>query len=148
MDQSINSAVWKHALHMNTKPMTTEAPYSVLRYLRSILHQDGAFVYLKLDAQHYLLESGGSLAYLSGESFNASAPIDQQFPSLSGLLPAIDIPVVILSVEIVRSQYVDLHIYYDMGNQWALLLDTTEFSTRLQKKRQDRLRSAIPRDNC
>lgn len=123
--------------------MRTEAPLPVLRYLRSISHQTGTLAYLKLDAKNCVLEGGGNLAYFDTEKLDKLVPIDEQLPVLLGLIPVIDVPVVIANTHIDNSHFFDLHVYFDMGNQWVLLLDTTAFSIKLQNEQQIRLSDDI-----
>ena len=119
--------------------MNIRTPHPVQSYLRRISHPSSAYAYFKIDAENCVLESGGNLEYFDVQDFNATTPLDEQLPPLSGLLPASDAPVVIANTKIDSVHFFDLHIYMDIDGQWVLLLDTTETSTKLQHEQQIRL---------
>jgi len=119
--------------------MSTDTPLPVTRYLRSIPYDGESFAYLKLDALNRVMECGGNIEIFSIECIDRSLPIDEQLPSLLGLLPVCGTPVVIAYTQVGGDHYIDLHLYQGVDGQWVLLLDKTEAGKRLQREQQIRL---------
>ncbi len=123
--------------------MTFTAPLAISQYLNSISHQGSNLAFLKLDANSHVIECGSNLTYFDVTYFDEDTSIEQQVPALSGLLPVIGAPVIIANTQIDSEHFIDLHIYAYQGNQWVLLLDSTETGTQLQIEQQIRLSKDI-----
>lgn len=123
--------------------MSEDIPVSVLQYLRSIMHKGNPFGYLQLDMQNRVVSMGGDLSLFGPIKIDTAVDVDEQLPSLSGLLPVLTKPVVIANIHTDDSQFTDFHIYFDDGNQWVVFIDTTDTATTMQNNQQSRLTQDI-----
>jgi signal transduction histidine kinase/DNA-binding response OmpR family regulator len=100
-------------------------PHGVAEALQSATYSQRALAYLQVDAELTLVGAGGNLENygLAAVQLGQSA-LDQAF-FLEGLLPLVDTPSFIPSVELNGGSVADLHFYLDGECVWVVLLDVT-----------------------
>ena len=100
-------------------------PHGVADALQSATYSQRALAYLQVDAELTLVGAGGNLENygLAAVQLGQSA-LDQAF-FLEGLLPLVDTPSFIPSVELNGGSVADLHFYLDGECVWVVLLDVT-----------------------
>ena len=100
-------------------------PRSVADVLQSVTYSQRALAYLQIDAQLTLVGAGGDLEnYGLGALVLGEQASDQAF-FLEGLLPLVETPYVMPSIELGTGRVADLHFYLDGECVWVVLLDVT-----------------------
>lgn len=118
----------------------TELPRSVADSLQALIHRQRELAYLQIDAALTLVGAGGHLDNygLGGVRLGESA-CEQAF-FLEGLLPPLETPQFIRSIELVSGRAADLQLYLDGGDIWVVLLDVTaerDETRRIQQRAYD-----------
>jgi serine phosphatase RsbU (regulator of sigma subunit) len=112
-------------------------PRSVADVLQSVTYSQRALAYLQIDAQLTLVGAGGDLEnYGLGALVLGEQASDQAF-FLEGLLPLVETPYVMPSIELGTGRVADLHFYVETEYIWVVLLDVTaerDQARRVQQK--------------
>ncbi len=115
-------------------------PESVVSRLQSLAFADRAIAYLHIDDALTLVGAGGQLGAYGLEGLRLGAPVIEEAYFLAGLLPVIETPYIVPSVELAGGRAADLHFYRDGGDLWLILLEVTadrDASRRMQQKAYD-----------
>jgi class 3 adenylate cyclase len=100
-------------------------PRIVADALQSVMYSQRALAYLQVDAELRLIGAGGNLENYGLDTIRVGEPaLDKAF-FLEGVLPLIETPFVMPSVELGGGRVADLHLYLDGGCVWVVLLDVT-----------------------
>jgi serine phosphatase RsbU (regulator of sigma subunit) len=103
----------------------TGLPRSVRDALLQITHTQRALAYLQIDSKLALVDAGGNLdGYGLGGVRLGERAAEQAF-FLEGLLPLVDAPYVVPSIELAGGKVADVHFYADAQHTWVVLLDAT-----------------------
>jgi serine phosphatase RsbU (regulator of sigma subunit) len=111
-------------------------PRSVVDALQSVAFSRRALAYLQVDAGLTLVGAGGNLEHYGLE---AVRPGEQALPQaffLEGLLPLIEAPFYMPSIELGGGRAADLHFYQDGESVWVVLLDVTNERDQAQRMQQ------------
>jgi class 3 adenylate cyclase len=117
-----------------------ELPASVTRRLQELIYGDRAGAWLRIEAGLAVGAAGGALdryglgALRTGEAVLSAAPF------LEGLLPLLESPLFLPSVEVADGRAADLHFHQDDDAVWLVLLDATsetDAARRMQQKAYD-----------
>src|SRR5262245_41028606 len=87
-----------------------------------------------------LVGAGGELQAYGLSELRLEAPAVEQVAILEGLLPLVETPYHVPSVELVNGRAADLHLYLDASCVWVLLLEVTaerDAVRRVQQKAYD-----------
>ena len=117
-----------------------ELPASIARRLEALTHVERKAAFLRIDERLALIAVGGHLdAYgLAGLRLGDSAA--GAAPFLEGLLPPVETPFLLPSVELGNGAVADLHFYEEDGAILLILLDATaerDAARRMQQKAYD-----------
>ena len=115
-------------------------PASLAERLRELTYSERAVAYLQIDAALTLVGAGGHLDDYGLAAIRLGEPAVEQVFFLEGLLPLVETPFFVPSVELDCGRAADLHFYLDGETVWALLLDVTAYrdaTRRLQQKAYD-----------
>ena len=92
------------------------------------------------EAEHKLVRSGGHLAHYGLADLTPGAPAAEQLPFLEGMLPLVETPFLIRSLEMPSGRVADVHFFADEDVVWVVLLDMTaehDETQRVQQKAYD-----------
>jgi sigma-B regulation protein RsbU (phosphoserine phosphatase) len=112
-------------------------PRSVADALESLTYRQRALAYLQIDAQLTLVGAGGDLENYGLGSVALGEPAPDQVFFLEGLLPLVETPFVMPSIELGEGRVADLHFYLESECIWVVLLDVTaerDQARRVQQK--------------
>jgi serine phosphatase RsbU (regulator of sigma subunit) len=102
-----------------------------------VTHTQRALAYLQIDSNLALVGAGGSLdGYGLGGIRLGERAAEQAF-FLEGLLPLVEAPYVVPSIELAGGKVADVHFYVDAEHIWVVLLDATaerDQTRRIQQK--------------
>jgi len=115
-------------------------PASVADRLQALTFSERAVAYLQIDDDLTLIGAGGHLAAYGLEGLRLGEPAVAQAGFLEGLLPLIETPYVVPSVELAAGRAADLHFDRDGDSIWLVLLDVTaerNAARRVQQKAYD-----------
>ena len=96
--------------------------------------------YLQIDAELALVGAGGHLETYGLTGLRLGEPAVEQAPFLEGLLPLLEAPYFLPSVELANGRAADLHFDLDGDIVWVVLLDVTaerDAARRVQQKAYD-----------
>jgi sigma-B regulation protein RsbU (phosphoserine phosphatase) len=112
-------------------------PRRVADALDADTYSQRALAYLQVDAELTLVGAGGDLEHYGlGALALGEQALDQAF-FLEGLLPLVEAPSVMPSIELGGGRVADLHFYLDSECTWVVLLDVTaerDQARRVQQK--------------
>ncbi|WIM13147.1 adenylate/guanylate cyclase domain-containing protein [Enhydrobacter sp.] len=115
-------------------------PAQVAERLQTLTLADRAIAWFHMDDTLVLVGAGGDLeAYGLGE-VRLGAPAPEQAVFLEGLLPLVETPYLVPSVEITQGRVADLHFWSEQSGTWLVLLEVTserDMARRLQQKAYD-----------
>lgn len=117
-----------------------DLPASVADYLYSLVYEQRALAYLLVDSSLTLVRAAGTLEYYGLEGLQVGRPACEEAVFLEGLLPLIESPLLLQSVQMPSGRAADLHLYSNAQGYWVLLLDVTierYEAWRLQQKAYD-----------
>lgn len=128
-----------------TRP--AQIPAQVVERLQALVVADRAIAWLQADEALTLIGIGGDLAAYGLGGLNLGVAVAEQIPVLEGLLPIVETPYLVPSVEIVKGRVADLHFWTDnVGEEggtettWVVLVEVTierDLTRRLQQKAYD-----------
>jgi len=111
-------------------------PASVAQRLQGLMYSERAVAYLQVDAQLALISAGGHLENYGLEAICVGKPaLDEAF-FLQGLLPLIETPYFVPSVELAGGRAADLHLHSEGESVWVVLLDVTSERNATQRVQQ------------
>jgi class 3 adenylate cyclase len=115
-------------------------PAQVAERLQTLTLADRAIAWFHMDDTLVLVGAGGDLeAYGLGE-VRLGTPAPEQAVFLEGLLPLVETPYLVPSVEITQGRVADLHFWSEQNGTWLVLLEVTserDMARRLQQKAYD-----------
>ena len=103
----------------------TTLPASIEQALHSDLLAQRSPAWLQIDAALALAGAGGCLAHYGLGGLRIGAPAALQAAFLEGLLPLVESPLLIRSVELSGERAADLHFHAHGDQSWVVLLDVT-----------------------
>jgi class 3 adenylate cyclase len=115
-------------------------PPQVAERLQTLIFADRAVAYLYVDEALVLTRAGGDLEAYRLDALRLGEPAAEQAAFLEGLLPLIEMPCLIPSIEVAKGRVADLHLWSDEGGAWVVLLEVTSehgLTRRLQQKAYD-----------
>ena len=115
-------------------------PAAVVERLQTLLYCERALAYLQVDAELSLIGAGGDLAAWGLADLRLGEPAPEQAPFLEGLLPPVETPSTVPSLELAGGRVADLHFLLDAGIFWIVLLDVSaerDAARRMQQKAYD-----------
>jgi serine phosphatase RsbU (regulator of sigma subunit) len=118
----------------------TGLPASVVDSLQGLIYRQREVAYLQIDEQLTLVSAGGHLDNYGLGTLRLGAPACEQAFFLEGLLPVLETPHFVRSIELVGGRAADLQLYLDGDHTWAVLLDVTaerDETRRMQQRAYD-----------
>jgi class 3 adenylate cyclase len=115
-------------------------PASVAGRLQALAFADRAVAYLQIDAGLALIGAGGELDAYGLTGLRLGEPAAEQAVFLQGLLPLVETPYFLPSVELANGRAADLHFHLEADIVWLVLLDVTperDAARRMQQKAYD-----------
>jgi serine phosphatase RsbU (regulator of sigma subunit) len=112
-------------------------PPSLAERLQALLHSERAVAYLQVDAALTLVGAGGHLDNYGLAAVRLGEPAVEQAFFLEGLLPLVETPYFVPSIELAGGRAADLHFHLDGDTVWVLLRDVTaerDAARRVQQK--------------
>jgi serine phosphatase RsbU (regulator of sigma subunit) len=117
-----------------------DLPPRISDSLLMLLHAQRVLAHLVIDDSQNLVQAGGHLAHYGLAALQSGGPASDQIPFLEGLLPLVETPFLIRSMEMPSGRVADVHFFADDGTVWVLLLDVTaeyEEARLVQQKAYD-----------
>ncbi|MDM0106320.1 SpoIIE family protein phosphatase [Variovorax sp. J22R24] len=117
-----------------------DLPPRISDSLLMLLHAQRVLAHLVIDHAQNLVQAGGHLEHYGLDSLQSGGPASDQIPFLEGLLPLVETPFLIRSMEMPSGRVADVHFFADDGTVWVLLLDVTaeyEEARLVQQKAYD-----------
>ncbi|RZL88978.1 MAG: regulator [Variovorax sp.] len=117
-----------------------DLPPRISDSLLLLLHAQRVLAHLVIDGSQNLVQAGGHLAHYGLADLQPGGPACDQLPFLEGLLPLVETPFLIRSMEMPSGRVADIHFFADDGTVWVLLLDVTaeyEEARLVQQKAYD-----------
>jgi sigma-B regulation protein RsbU (phosphoserine phosphatase) len=115
-------------------------PASVAASLHAVIYRQRELAYLHVDAALNLVGAGGHLENYGLADLQLGRPVCDQAHFLEGMLPPIETPHFVRSVELMTGRAAELQFYLDSGDTWVLLLDVTaerDETRRVQQRAYD-----------
>jgi serine phosphatase RsbU (regulator of sigma subunit) len=112
-------------------------PPIVANRVQALTVEDRAVAYLQIDTAFRVLDAGGNLANYGLDALRAGQPVFEHAYFLEGLLPLVETPYFVPSVELARGHAADVHMHREADETWVVLLDVTaerNATQRLQQK--------------
>ncbi len=120
--------------------LPAEVPADVVARLKALAFAGRAVAWLRIDDCLVLAEAGGDLEAYGLAAPQLGAAATEQAPFLEGLLPLVETPWEMPSVEVARGRVADLHFWAGEGGTWVLLMEVTperNAAQRMQQKAYD-----------
>ena len=117
-----------------------DLPAQVADRLQALTFADRAVAWLYVDDALALIGAGGRLEAYGLGALSLGAPAVEQAAFLEGLLPLVETPYLVPSIELAKGCVADLHFWRGEGGVWVLLLEVTserDATRRLQQKAYD-----------
>jgi class 3 adenylate cyclase len=114
-----------------------DLPASLAERLRELTYNERTVAYLQIDAALNLVGAGGHLENYGLAAMRLGELAVEQAFFLEGLLPLVETPYFVPSVELDCGRAADLHFHLDGDTTWVLLFDVTDYrdaTRRLQQK--------------
>ena len=115
-------------------------PASVAEELRALTYGERAMAYLQVNAELNLVGAGGHLEAYGLAGLRLGEPVAEQAFFLEGLLPPVETPYVVPSMELASGHAADLYFLLQDDTWWVVLLDVSaarEAARRMQQKAYD-----------
>src|SRR6516165_540408 len=115
-------------------------PASVAEELRALTYGERAMAYLQVNAELNLVGAGGHLEAYGLAGLRLGEPVAEQAFFLEGLLPPVETPYVVPSMELASGHAADLYFLLQDETWWVVLLDVSaarEAARRMQQKAYD-----------
>jgi len=113
---------------------------TVAERLQALIYSERAVAYLQVDAGLTLVGAGGHLEAYGLADLRLGEPAAEQAFFLEGLLPPVETPYVVPSMELASGRAADLHFFLDDDTLWVVLLDVSterDAARRMQQKAYD-----------
>ncbi|MDM0074751.1 SpoIIE family protein phosphatase [Variovorax sp. J2P1-59] len=117
-----------------------DLPPRISDSLLMLLHAQRVLAHLVIDDAQNLVQAGGHLEHYGLDGLHSGGLASDQIPFLEGLLPLVETPFLIRSMEMPSGRVADVHFFADDGTVWVLLLDVTaeyEEARLVQQKAYD-----------
>ena len=102
-----------------------DLPARISDSLLMLLHAQRVLAQLVVDDAQNLVQAGGHLDHYGLTGLQSGGLASDQIPFLEGLLPLVETPFLIRSMEMPSGRVADVHFFADDGTVWILLLDVT-----------------------
>ena len=115
-------------------------PAAVAERLRALIYNERSIAYLQVDAGLTLVGAGGHLEAYGLTGLRLGEPAAEQAFFLEGLLPPVETPCVVPSVELASGRAADLQFFLEGEMCWVVLLDVSadrDAARRMQQKAYD-----------
>jgi class 3 adenylate cyclase len=115
-------------------------PTAVADQLQTLIYGERAVAYLEVDAALTLVGAGGHLKAYGLVGLRLGEPALEQAFFLEGLLPLVETPYVVPSVELASGRVADVHFFLQGDKCWVVLLDVSaerDAAWRMQQKAYD-----------
>jgi class 3 adenylate cyclase len=115
-------------------------PAAVAERLRALIYNERSIAYLQVDAGLTLVGAGGHLEAYGLAGLRLGEPAAEQAFFLEGLLPPVETPCVVPSVELASGRAADLQFFLEGEMCWVVLLDVSadrDAARRMQQKAYD-----------
>src|SRR3954471_9009920 len=115
-------------------------PATVAERLQTLICSERAVAYLQVDAGLDLVGAGGHLDTYGLAGLRFGEPAAEQAFFLEGLLPPVETPCVVPSIELGSGRAADLHFFLQDDTCWVVLLDVSaerDAARRMQQKAYD-----------
>jgi class 3 adenylate cyclase len=115
-------------------------PATVAERLQALTYAERAVAYLQVDAGLTLVGVGGQLEAYGLAELRVGGPAVEQAFFLEGLLPPVETPYVVPSMELKSGRAADLHFFLQDDTLWVVLLDVSaerDAARRMQQKAYD-----------
>jgi class 3 adenylate cyclase len=115
-------------------------PAAVAERLRTLIYNERSIAYLQVDAGLTLVGAGGHLEAYGLAGLRLGEPAAEQAFFLEGLLPPVETPCVVPSVELASGRAADLQFFLEGEMCWVVLLDVSadrDAARRMQQKAYD-----------
>jgi class 3 adenylate cyclase len=100
-------------------------PATVAEQLQALTYRERAVAYLQVDAELTLVGAGGRLEDYGLADLRIGEPVAEQAFFLEGLLPLIETPYLVPSMELTSGRAADLHFFEQDDTLWIVLLDVS-----------------------
>jgi len=115
-------------------------PATIAERLQALIYGERAVAYLQVDSRLTLIGAGGQLEAYGLAGLHLGEPAAEQAFFLEGLLPPVETPYLVPSMELASGRVADLHFFLDDGTCWVVLLDVSaerDAAWRMQQKAYD-----------
>jgi serine phosphatase RsbU (regulator of sigma subunit) len=112
-------------------------PATLAERLQTLAYGERAAAYLQIDAGLTLVSAGGHLDNYGLAALRAGEPALEQAFFLEGLLPLVESPFFVPSIELAGGRAADLHFHLDADTVWVLLLDVTADRDAARRMQQE-----------
>jgi hypothetical protein len=115
-------------------------PATVAEELHALTYRERAVAYLQVDLELTLIGAGGHLDAYGLADLRMGEPVTEQAFFLEGLLPPVETPYVVPSMELASGRVADLNFILQDDTLWVLLLDVSaerDAARRMQQKAYD-----------
>src|SRR6516164_8226799 len=113
---------------------------TVAERLQALIYSERAVAYLQVDAGLTLVGAGGHLEAYGLADLRLGEPAAEQAFFLEGLLPLVETPYVVPSMELASGRAAELHLFLHADTLWVVLLDVSterDAARRMQQKAYD-----------
>jgi class 3 adenylate cyclase len=100
-------------------------PATVAEQLQALTYRERAVAYLQVDTELTLVGAGGRLEDYGLADLRIGEPVAEQAFFLEGLLPLIETPYLVPSMELTSGRAADLHFFEQDDTLWIVLLDVS-----------------------
>src|SRR5262249_52356690 len=117
-----------------------DLPARISNPLLLLIQAQRAVAYLVVDGACRLLQARGQRPHHGLVGLEAGGSASDQVPFLEGMLPLVETPFLIRSMEMPSGRVADIHFFSDDGIVWIVLLDVTaeyDEARRVQQKAYD-----------
>jgi class 3 adenylate cyclase len=115
-------------------------PATIAEQLQALTYAERALAYLQVDAELTLVGVGGHIEAYGLADLRVGEPAVEQAFFLEGLLPPVETPYVVPSMELTSGRVADLHFILHDDALWVVLLDVSaerDAARRMQQKAYD-----------
>src|SRR6516164_1275359 len=115
-------------------------PTTLVEGLQGAIYTERAMAYLQVDAGLNLVGAGGHLEAYGLAGLRPNEPALEEAFFLEGLLPPVETPFVVPSMELASGRVADLYIFLGDDMWWVVLLDVSaerDAARRMQQKAYD-----------
>lgn len=117
-----------------------DLPAKVIESLLRLVDTQRFSAYVVVDENEAIVRVGGNLAHYGLTSLEPGTPAAQDLPFMEGMLPLVETPFLIRSLEMPSGRIADVHFFADADAVWVVLLDMTaehDETQRVQQKAYD-----------